>query len=72
MRLNNFAEEPRWPTVVAEALARTSVKSSLSYELYSSDSSLGALNLFSEKDNAFSPEVEEIGMIYATHAAVAL
>lgn len=72
VRLNNFADEPRWPTFVAEALTRTSVKSSLSYELYSSNSTLGALNLFSEKDNAFSAEAEEIGMIYATHAAVAL
>lgn len=72
VRLNDFTDEPRWPAFVAETVARTSVRSSMSFELYSSDSTLGALNLFSEHDNAFSAEAEEVGRVYATHAALVL
>ncbi|ORM37925.1 hypothetical protein BFL43_02275 [Williamsia sp. 1135] len=72
VRLNDFRDEPRWPAFVAETLARTSVVSSLSFELHSSDSTLGALNLFSEHENAFSAEAEEVGRVYATHAALVL
>ncbi|WP_307797162.1 GAF and ANTAR domain-containing protein [Williamsia soli] len=72
VRLNDFAEEPRWPAFVAETLARTSVLSSLSFELHSNDNTLGALNLFSEHANAFSAEAEEVGRVYATHAALVM
>ena len=71
-RLDDFTTEKRFPKFIAEALAQTSVKSSLSFELYSNESSMGALNLFSDKTNAFSLAAEETGLVYATHAALAL
>jgi hypothetical protein len=71
-RLDDFTTEKRFPKFVAEALAHTPVKSSLSFELYSNESSMGALNLFSDHANAFSLAAEETGLVYATHAALAL
>jgi transcriptional regulator with GAF, ATPase, and Fis domain len=71
-RLNDFTTETRFPRFIAEALTQTAVKSSLSFELYSNESSMGALNLFSEEKDAFPLAAEETGLVYATHAALAL
>ena len=72
VRMNNFDDEPRWPAFAARAVRETAVRSSLSFQLFTHEGAMGALNLFSEKSDAFSRESEELGLIYATHAALAL
>ena len=46
--------------------------SGLSFKLYTSDRTAGALNLFSFKTNAFDAEAETIGAVLAAHAAAAI
>jgi len=43
----------------------------LSFQLYVEGDNLGALNLYSREPNAFDDESEHIGLLFASHAAVA-
>jgi GAF domain-containing protein len=71
VRIDDMATEPRWPRFGAEAL-RLGVASSLSFQLFVEQDRLGALNLYSRSPHAFGAESEDIGRVFASHAAVAL
>jgi transcriptional regulator with GAF, ATPase, and Fis domain len=71
VRSNDFTTDERWPRFGPRAAA-IGVRSSLSFQLYTGDDTLGALNIFARNANAFDDEAEEIGAMLATHAAVAL
>ncbi|WP_447009970.1 ANTAR domain-containing protein [Saccharothrix hoggarensis] len=71
VRLPNMAEEQRWPQFAARA-AELGVGSMLSFQLYVTGDDLGALNLYSGHADAFTDESEQIGLLFATHAAVAM
>lgn len=43
----------------------------MSFRLFTSDTTFGALNVYSERRNAFDGTSEEIGYVLATHAAIA-
>jgi GAF domain-containing protein len=71
IRADNFATETRWPKF-ARAAVTAGVHSSLSFRLYGSKQTAGALNVFGSKPNAFSSESEAIGLVLASHAAAAI
>jgi transcriptional regulator with GAF, ATPase, and Fis domain len=71
VRTDDFREERRWPQYSAAAV-EIGVLSGLSFKLYTSDRTAGALNLFSFKPNAFDAEAETIGAVLAAHAAAAI
>ncbi len=71
VRVDDFSTDQRWPGY-NEAVARTGVRSSLSFKLYTGDRTAGALNIFSTEVNAFNGEAEAIGSVLAAHAAAAL
>lgn len=70
-RVDDFESETRWPEFVAATLAQTPVRSSLSIQLYTDETELGALNLYSERPHIFDAHLEEISLALASHAAVA-
>ncbi|MEA5361009.1 GAF and ANTAR domain-containing protein [Amycolatopsis sp., V23-08] len=70
-RTGNMLDEDRWPAF-APAAAATGVRSMLSYRLFASETTMGALNLYSRRRDAFSEQTEEDGRVFATHAAIAL
>ncbi|WNG93552.1 ANTAR domain-containing protein [Mycobacterium sp. ITM-2016-00318] len=72
VRVDDFEAEKRWPNFVADLVEQTGVRSSLSIELYTNESELGTLNLYSEESGTFTSEVEEFALALATHAAIAL
>ena len=43
----------------------------LAFQLFVEGDNLGALNLYSHKPNAFDDESEHVGLLFASHAAVA-
>ena len=43
----------------------------LSFQLYVEGDNLGSLNLYNHAANAFDDESEQIGLLFASHAAVA-
>ena len=71
VRTDDFETEQRWPEY-SRAVSEIGVGSSLSFKLYTSDRSAGALNLFSFRPHAFTGESEAIGSVLAAHAAPAL
>jgi len=71
VRLSDVASEVRWPRFTARA-GELGVRSMLSFQLYVEKSSLGALNLYARDTNAFTDESEHVGLLFATHAALAM
>lgn len=71
VRTDDFATEQRWPRY-SPAMVDLGVRSGLSFKLYTSESTAGALNLFSLRPHAFNGESEAIGAVLAAHAASAI
>ncbi|MGW0160130.1 GAF and ANTAR domain-containing protein [Mycobacterium sp. NPDC003323] len=71
MRIRDIGTELRWPLFCQEALQNTSVRSSLAFQLFRNRESMGALNFYAETTDAFDDDSVELGMILATHTAVA-
>ena len=71
VRTDDFREEARWPQY-APACVQIGVLSGLSFKLYTSDRTAGALNLFGFQPNIWRGEAETIGAILAAHAAAAI
>lgn len=70
-RTGDVGAEARWPKF-GPAAAEHGIHSLLSYRLFVTDRTLGALNLYSSRVTAFDQRTEEEGHLFAAHAAVAL
>ncbi|SHF88822.1 GAF and ANTAR domain-containing protein [Geodermatophilus nigrescens] len=71
VRIDDIREERRWSRFAAEA-ARLGVRSMLSFQLFVTGGTLGALNLYAQEPRAFGEEAESIGLVFASHGAIAL
>jgi len=71
VRTDDFRAEERWPRYSAAA-AEIGVMSGLSFKLYTSSQTAGALNLFGFEVAAFDAEAETVGAVLAAHAAAAI
>ncbi len=71
VRVEDFAEEPRWPTFASRA-HQLNARSLLSLRLYLQGQDLAVLNLYSSRTAAFDDESEQVGQVFAAHAAIAL
>lgn len=71
IQIDDMTGEQRWPAFAAEA-ARTGVRSMLCFQLFTHKDTMGALNLFSDRPHAFDEHDQELGLIFASHAAIAL
>ena len=70
VRVADMRSEQRWPRFSASA-AEAGAAAMLSFQLYVEGDNLGALNLYARTAGAFDDESEHIGLLFATHAAVA-
>jgi GAF domain-containing protein len=70
-RIDDMSQDTRWPRFAAAADA-FGVRSMLGYALFTSGRTLGTLDLYSSKRNAFDADSEVIGELFAAHAAIAL
>ena len=68
----DFTNEQRWPEFTAALLQRTPVRSMLSHRLYSTEATLGALNFYSTRIDAFPEATRALIAPFATRAAIAL
>jgi GAF domain-containing protein len=71
VRVDDMVTEHRWPHFVAE-VADLGVGSMLCFRLFVGEDSLGALNLYAHTPCAFDADAEAVGLIFASHASVAL
>jgi transcriptional regulator with GAF, ATPase, and Fis domain len=70
VRVSDMATEARWPRFAPRA-ADVGARSMLSFQLYVEGDNLGALNLYGREANGFDDESEQVGLLFASHAAVA-
>jgi GAF domain-containing protein len=71
IHVRDLSHDGRWPKYRDEALAETPIRSIMAFQLFIADHTMGALNVYAEEPNAFDEESEEVGLIFATHSAVA-
>jgi signal transduction histidine kinase/ActR/RegA family two-component response regulator len=71
VRSQNLSTDPRWPRF-ATAAAQAGAGSMLCLQLFVNDNSLGALNLLAREPGAFDATSEEVGLLLASHAAIAM
>ena len=71
-QIEDFTTEARYPTWSRRVAEDTGIRSSLSFQLFTSGDSLGALNLYSPRPGDFDSEDRAEGSVFAALAAVAL
>jgi transcriptional regulator with GAF, ATPase, and Fis domain len=71
-RTGDLLAEKRWPKFSVRAYDEVGVQSILSFRLFVAADTIGALNLYSSKLNAFGDDAIAVGSVFAAHAAVAL
>lgn len=71
IHIADLEKDCRWPAYRRDALAETPIRSIMAFQLFIADRSMGALNVYAEEPNAFGDQSEEIGLIFATHSALA-
>lgn len=70
--VNDIRRDERFPAFSARVIDETPLRSSLSFKLFTDKGTIGALNVFSDETDVFGEESLEIGLLFATHAALAL
>jgi len=70
-RVNDLGTDPRWP-VLGPRAAQRGVGSMLCLQLFVHEDTLGALDLLAHEKAAFTDESEHIGLLLASHAAIAV
>jgi transcriptional regulator with GAF, ATPase, and Fis domain len=68
----DLAGETRWPSFARRAHAETGVSSILAVRLFAEQDTMGALNLYSTRRDAFGAVDAAFAAVFATHAAVAM
>ncbi len=71
VRVDDMTSEQRWPAF-AQQSAALGVRSMMCFQLFVHGDQLGAMNLYARTPGAFDDEAEQIGLLFASHAAVAL
>jgi hypothetical protein len=67
----DMASETRWPKFASRA-TEAGAGSMLSFQLWVEGDNLGALNLYGRRPHAFTEESEQVGLLFVSHAAVAM
>lgn len=71
VRIDDLASDGRWPRYRQDALDETPIRSIMSFELSVNHDGFSALNFYAERPNAFDDDAVEMGLIFATHTALA-
>jgi ANTAR domain/GAF domain len=70
VRVDDLRTDERWPLYREEALRQTPIRSILSFGMFGDGSTAAALNFYAEPINAFDDGSVNLGMMFATHAAL--
>ena len=71
VRVDDVRVEQRWPRFAARA-ADLGAGSLMCFQLFVEGDNLGALNLYAREAGAFDELSQEVGLMFAAHAAIAL
>lgn len=70
VRIDDLLTEARWPLYCRSAAASTPIRSVMSYQMFSDNQTMGALNFYAERPGVFDEDAVELGLMLATHAAL--
>ena len=70
--IDDMTTEERYPAYSRRVVKQTGIRSSLSFQLFTDEDSLGAMNLYSPQPRAFDEDARAEGFVFAAQAAVAL
>jgi GAF domain-containing protein len=68
---NDLADEQRWP-IHAAAAVKNGLRSLISFHLFDQQRSVGALNVYADRANVWTDDVQDTGLLFAAHAALAI
>jgi GAF domain-containing protein len=71
VRVDDLRTEDRWPQFARQA-QQLGVGSMLCFQLFVEGDHLGAMNMYGRQPGVFDDESQEVGLMFAGHAAVAL
>jgi GAF domain-containing protein len=71
VRVDDLASEERWPQLSAR-VQELGARSMVCFQLFVTGNTLGSLDLLATEPGAFSDESERVGLLFASHAAIAL
>lgn len=71
VRINDMTLEDRWPAYCRETVEESPIRSVMSFQLFADHHRMGALSFYAEQPNVFDDEAAELGLILATHTALA-
>ena len=71
VRVDDVGADERWPEFARHA-SGLGVGSMMCFQLFVAGAQLGALNMYSRPRRAFDADSQNIGLLFASHAAVAL
>jgi ANTAR domain/GAF domain len=70
VHIDDLVRDDRWPLYRAAALKQTPIRSMLSFGMFKEGGASAALNFYAESPHAFDDESVNLGLIFATHAAL--
>jgi hypothetical protein len=70
VRIDDLVRDDRWPLYRGAALRQTPIRSILSFGMFKEGVLSAALNFYAESPNVFEDESIDLGLIFATHAAL--
>ena len=70
IRIDDLVRDDRWPLFRGAALRQTPIRAMLSFGMFKEGVSSAALNFYAESPNVFVDESINLGLIFATHAAL--
>jgi hypothetical protein len=70
VRIDDLVGDDRWPLYRVAALRQTPIRSILAFGMFKEGVSAAALNFYAESPDAFDNESVNLGLIFATHAAL--
>src|SRR5207248_2342076 len=67
----NLETDDRFPLYRRDTLEQTPIRSIMAFQMFIAGETLGALNVYADRPNAFGQASRDIGLIFAAHTAVA-
>jgi GAF domain-containing protein len=71
IRIEDMGREQRWPRYCRAVAAETPIRSVMSFQLFAEGHTMGTLNFYAEQPGVFDDEAVEVGLVLATHTALA-
>jgi uncharacterized protein (UPF0147 family) len=68
--IDDLVRDGQWPLYRRAALKQTPIRSILSFGIFKEGGASAALNFYAESPNTFDHESVDVGLIFATHAAL--